>query len=140
MKNKHLVTYVVVLLFLLLLDGLWIYFFMSDLFYANLSPHLASKISYAPVVAFYLIYTLGICFFVVFRAKKSSWSNTITFFAGAFFGLVAYATYDLTNQATLSDWPIMITCIDVTWGSFMTGIVALAGFITFKKLSRSLFA
>lgn len=77
---------------------------------------------------------------MIFRAKKSSWSNTSTFFAGAFFGLVVYAAYDLTNQATIADWPVMITCIDMIWGSFMTGVATIAGFITFKKLSRSLFA
>ena len=79
------------------------------------------------LVAFYLLFILGLMVFVIQPALASgNWLQALL--AGLFFGLVTYATYDLTNLATVKDWPILITVLDLLWGSFVSGVTALLSF------------
>ncbi|MGH4117392.1 DUF2177 family protein [Clostridium sp.] len=83
-------------------------------------------------LSFYLLYIIGIVFFVINPAiEKKSWKYAL--FAGMFFGFITYATYDLTNLATLKDWPFKITIIDLIWGSTLCGSVSL---ITYNILTK----
>lgn len=78
---------------------------------------------YAALI-FYLIFIAGLVFFVVSPAiDKKIWSQALL--AGAFFGLVTYATYDLTNLATVKDWPLIITIVDLIWGMTVSATVAV---------------
>ena len=88
---------------------------------------LATIIVIAPLVAilFYLIHALGIVVFPLQMA--SSWTNALLY--GALFGFFAYATYDLTNLATLRGWPVAITVVDLAWGTFATALAAVAAFL-----------
>lgn len=75
----------------------------------------------------------GIVFFVVQPAlDKASWRHAL--FAGAFFGLVTYAAYDLTNQALTRDWPVLVTVVDLAWGATLCATVAVATFVVARKL------
>ena len=77
--------------------------------------------------AFYILFTAGIVFFVLNRATAiSSWQYAL--FAGMFFGLITYSTYDLTNLATIKDWPLMITIIDLIWGTFLGGLTSFLSY------------
>lgn len=83
-------------------------------------------------ILFYLLYLAGVVWFVINPAlEKQSWKYAL--FGGMFFGLITYATYDLTNLATLKDWPVMITVIDLIWGTTLGGLVSfLTWFIVTK--------
>jgi uncharacterized membrane protein len=80
-----------------------------------------------PAVVFYLLYAVGVAFFAVQPGLAAqSWQSAALH--GLAFGLVAYGVYDLTNQATLKHWPLELTLVDMAWGSFLTGLAALAGY------------
>jgi uncharacterized membrane protein len=77
---------------------------------------------------------VGVLVFVVLPGIKEN-DLAATLVKAAFFGLLTYATYDLTNLATIKDWPVLITIIDLIWGTVLTTIVSLAGFFIGKWLS-----
>lgn len=83
---------------------------------------------------FYPLYTGGIVFFCVGPALAHD-SSARASISGAFLGLVAYATYDLTNLATLRGWPAAVSVIDVLWGMFVSGVAATAGFLAARTLN-----
>lgn len=80
---------------------------------------------------FYVFYILGILFFVVAPAVAKQ-SLAFAMFAGMFFGFIAYMTYDLTNAATLKGFPLSIIIPDIVWGSIVSGLVAVIGFLVYK--------
>lgn len=86
---------------------------------------MAEKANLAAAVVFYLIFIAAMVFFVISPAVEKQ-SLLYALGAGAFFGLVTYATYDLTNLATLKDWPLSITVIDLSWGTFITMATSVA--------------
>jgi uncharacterized membrane protein len=112
------------LLPMLALDALWLTT-MSKRFYAPRIGHLMSESpALAPAAAFYLVYAVGLAAFVVAPAAREGGELSKTFLRGALFGLVCYATYDLTNQATLKAWPLSLTLVDMAWGAALTGTVS----------------
>ena len=122
---EYFFRYLFILIPLVLIDFGWL-FLNSKSFYGKHIGHLmAGKVETLPVVLFYLIYSLGLMILVVapLLSNNPSWMKIFGF--GAIFGLVAYSTYDLTNQATLRDWPILVTVVDMVWGSLLTGSVAV---------------
>jgi uncharacterized membrane protein len=78
--------------------------------------------------AFYILFTAGIVFFVLNPALAiSSWQYAL--FAGMFYGFITYATYDITNLATIKDWPVMLTVIDIIWGSLLCGTTSIITYL-----------
>lgn len=102
----------------LVFDLFWL-LVVSKKMYQQFIGHLTGEVRIIPAIIFYFLYILGILFFVLIPGieKNSLW---YTLGAGAFLGLLCYATYDLTNLATLKDWPIRMTLIDLIWGMFVT--------------------
>ena len=83
--------------------------------------------AYLAAVVFYLVYTAGVFVFAVNPAfEAGDWHKAAVL--GAAFGFFAYSTYDLTNIATLKDWPLAITLADMAWGTFLSGMVTAAGY------------
>jgi len=116
--------YVFVLLPMAVLDAIWL--FSTGAFYKKWLGHLfADSVNFFPAIIFYLLYGAGILYFVVNPAIKGGTSLMWVLASGALFGLVAYATYDLTNHATMRDWPLNVTIIDMIWGAFLTGVVSV---------------
>ncbi len=110
--------YGITFIIFLIIDGIWLLFIAKNL-YKNHLAHLMAptpKLGYAAL--FYLIYIVGLVFFVIAPALDKQ-SLSYAMLAGALFNLVAYATYDLTNMATLYQWPLNITLIDIAWGTFL---------------------
>ena len=123
------------LISLLLIDSVWL-ITMSRYFYSKHLGHiLADSPSLIPAGLFYLIYSFGITFFVVMPAIQGNFSITKTFLFGAILGFVAYATYDLTNHATIKDWPAIVTVIDLIWGALLTGTISVIAFYITKNFS-----
>ena len=111
----------------LALDSIWLSLAASRLYRPRLGSMLLERFNMAPAAAFYLIYLTGVLIFAIAPALATGrWTTALT--RGAMLGLVAYATYDLTNQATLRGWSVTVTIADLCWGSFVTATAAAIGF------------
>jgi len=116
-----------------ILDFLWLGFVAKKLYDNEIGKLLLDKPNMLPAILFYVIYVIGVVVFVITPAlEKDSWQFAL--WAGAFFGLVAYATYDLTNLATLKDFSAKVVVIDLLWGATLTAGVSLSTFFIVKAL------
>lgn len=108
------------------LDYVWLKWATDTLYQSALGGLLAEKPNMSAAVAFYLIYLVGVAIFALIPGlDESDWRVALV--RGALFGFFAYATYDLTNLATLKGWPLRISLIDMAWGTVLTGSAAAAG-------------
>lgn len=106
------------------IDFIWLGYVAKKLYYDEIGALLLDKPNMAAAVLFYVIYVIGIVAFAVSPAiEKGSWQYALGY--GALFGTIAYATYDLTNLATLKGWSTKIVVIDMAWGAILTGSVAV---------------
>lgn len=119
MKSRFLPAYLVTLVVFLVLDGLWLGLVAQSLYQSQLGALMSKTPLWAAAVLFYLLYIVGLVVFVVAPALRTGGPRSAALH-GALFGLVAYATYDLTNLATLNGWPATITLIDLVWGATVT--------------------
>lgn len=109
-------------------DVVWLKMTSSALYRPLLGDLLLESFRPIPAVAFYLIYMAGIVFFASSAAVASGrWTSALV--NGAVLGFVAYATYDLTNQATLRSWSVTITLLDLCWGTALTAVSAALGYV-----------
>ena len=110
------------------IDAVWLSTMTKRFYNKHMSGMLAAKPNFVAAAVFYAIYILGIVVFVLNPAlEKDSLSFAIG--AGALLGLTMYATYDLTNQATLKKWPTILTVVDLAWGTFVTSLVSTIAFL-----------
>ncbi len=110
----------------LAIDLLWLGIVARPFYRRHLGFMLAPHPNWGAAILFYLLFVAGILVFVVMPGlEAASWTSVLL--RGAFFGLVTYAAYDLTNQATAKDWPVVVTVVDMIWGSVLTMTVATAG-------------
>jgi len=127
---NYILLYIATFFTLLGLDVLWLYFVAMKLFTKYLS-HLAGKTQMIPAVLFYLFYTVGILILVVLPYKDDPKK---VFFMGALLGALAYGTYDLTNLATLRNWPLNFALLDISWGTLVTAVTALVASFIARKI------
>lgn len=107
----------------LIFDLFWL-LLVSKKMYQHFIGDLMGDVRSWPAVIFYIIYVVGVTFFVLMPGvEKESISYIVL--AGALFGLVCYATYDLTNLATLKNWPVAMTIIDLIWGTLVTTVTSM---------------
>ena len=117
-----------------ILDFIWLGFIAKKLYYDEMGSILLEKPNMPAALLFYVIYVVGVVVFVISPAlEKGSWQHALGY--GALFGLVAYATYDLTNLATLKGFSPKIVVIDMVWGMALTAVVAVGAYATVKSLS-----
>ncbi|MDQ7840540.1 MAG: DUF2177 family protein [bacterium] len=117
------IHYVATLLVFLAVDMIWLGGIAKGLYRAELGHLMRPAPLWSAALIFYALYVVGILFFVVYPARGDA-ALTRVFFTGAFFGLIAYATFDLTSLAVIRDWPLRIVFIDLAWGAVITGITA----------------
>lgn len=116
-------TYLVSLGVFFAIDILWLGFVAKDFYRAQIGHLMAEKTNWPAVVLFYSVFIGGLVWFAVNPAlEKESWTYALKM--GALFGFMCYATYDMTNLATLKDWPIAITIVDILWGTVLNGLTA----------------
>ncbi len=140
---KIFLLYVVTFVCIVLFDIVW--FSVSSGFYKKEIGFLfGPSLNYIPALLFYLLYAVGIIFFVVFPLLKGASGGSgaagldvgvasagafarysKAFLTGALFGLIAYGTYDLTNHTTINNWPVLVTVVDMLWGGLATGVVSV---------------
>lgn len=117
---------------LVLLDGIWLLTIAKSFYKQHLGYIFAEKVLYWPIFLFYPLYALVILVFVLQPALQEK-SLFTALWRGALLGLVAYGAYDLTNQATLTKWPVIITVVDLLWGVAVTTLVSVIVFFVIKK-------
>ncbi len=124
MMRYALATFVAVVVFILM-DFCWLTLMGQRLYQGEIGQLLAKQVRLAPAVAFYVIYIFGLMFFAV-RPALASGQPGVAALNGAILGLVAYATYDLTNQATMAVWSMKVTLADLAWGMVISAVAATA--------------
>ena len=122
---SYFVAYLSVLIVFGGLDAIWLSKMGPLLYRPTLGEILAPRPRLAPAIAFYLTYPVGIVVFAVVPALHSG-STASAFAMGALFGAIAYATYDLTNYATIRIWTVRITAVDIIYGAFASAVAAVA--------------
>lgn len=131
----YLIPYFVVLLIFGLIDAGWLSVMGKLLYRPVLGDILLPSLRAAPAVAFYLIYPLGVLVFAVLPALRTG-SAASAFYLGLLLGAVAYATYDLTNYATLRNWTLLITVLDLCYGALASGIAATVATLAARAIAR----
>lgn len=123
----YLKLYAGTLVVFLAVDLLWIGVIARGFYKEQLAPYLTDNPVWSAAFAFYFLFVAGLIYFVVAPGLRESSSLSVVA-SGAFFGLIAYATYDLTNQATVKDWPALLTIVDMAWGTFLSAVVSFTSF------------
>ncbi len=116
-----------------LIDFLWLGTIAKRLYTDRMGHLLADRPNVGAAVVFYAIFVAGLVYFVIHPAvSDGSWTRALL--AGAFFGFVTYATFDLTNLAVLKDFPLSIVPIDMAWGTFLAASVSMATYAVVLQL------
>jgi uncharacterized membrane protein len=111
---------------MIILDLIWLGIIAKPLYQQSIGHLMADSPRIAPAALFYLLFPLGLVLFAVMpHAEAGQWSNALLW--GGLFGFFAYATYDLTNLATLKNWPLSLALIDMAWGTVVSGVASTAG-------------
>jgi len=124
-----LIAYITILIVFGTIDAVWLSFMAGALYYPILGDILVDQVRIAPAVVFYLFYPVGIVVLAVRPALRdgSAWSAVAL---GALLGALCYATYDLTNYATLKNWSLQITVIDIIYGALTAALCAASAYVT----------
>lgn len=126
--NQYTIAYLATAIVFVAIDTIWLTVTAERLYREHLADLLADRFDWAPAALFYLVYAAGIVVFAVSPALKADhWPTAAV--RGALLGLCAYATYDLTNQATIREWPPVVTVIDLWWGTTLTATTATCGYL-----------
>ncbi len=126
--TQYSIAYVATAVVFLVVDLVWLTQIARQFYASMLGDLLLEQPNVGIAVGFYLVYVLGIIIFAVAPALKTGELQTALIY-GCLFGFFAYATYDLTNLATLKGWPVMMAVVDIAWGTTVTGISAVSGFL-----------
>lgn len=115
------------------IDMVWLGLVAKNFYKDQIGFLMTPNINWTAAIIFYLIFIAGLVLFVISPAmEKGSWVYAILF--GALFGFIMYATYDLTNLATLKDWPLMVTIVDLIWGAVLAASVSTITYFIASKI------
>jgi len=131
--SKLLVPWIVIVFTMMALDLIWIGGIARPLYNRGIGHLMAPQPDFVAALAFYLLFAVGLMAFVVLPRAPGDWRMAAAW--GALFGFMTYMTYDLTNMATLRDWPLGLSFIDTAWGCLATGLAATAGKLVHDKLA-----
>ena len=125
--------YIIALPVLVAIDMLWLGLVAKNFYSKYIGFLMKPEFNIVPGIIFYLLYVVGLVYFVIMPAvNKGSWVYALLL--GALFGLIAYSTYDLTNQATMKDWPLIVTIVDLAWGMMASSLVSIVTYLIAKKI------
>lgn len=131
---KNFAIYASFLVTLIAIDLIWLLGIAKNLYRDQMGDLMASEPKLIAGLAFYLLYSLGVCIFVIVPAlSKQSWIYALQY--GALFGLFCYMTYDLTNLAVIRGFPTQLALIDIAWGSFVTAVCSGIAYWVGSRLS-----
>jgi len=116
-----------------IIDMVWLVLVAKKFYQEQIGFLMKPDINWLAAIIFYLLFIAGLVIFVISPAvEKHSWVHALIF--GALFGLITYATYDLTNLATLKDWPLLVTVVDLIWGSVLASSISLITYLIANKI------
>lgn len=114
------------------IDVLWLGLVAKNFYRSQIGFLMKSEINWTAAIIFYLLFVIGLVVFIIIPSiEKSSWTHALLF--GALFGFITYATYDLTNLATIKDWPFLVTIVDLGWGAILAGLVSTITYLIVSK-------
>ena len=129
----YLIGYISILLTFVVIDAAWLATITPRFYRPTLGDILISGVNLPPAIIFYLLYPIGLLVFAMNPALKSESINTAILY-GALFGFFTYATYDLSNYATLRNWTLQVTLADVVWGTILAAIASAVGYLVVSKV------
>ena len=131
--RTYVIAYLATVVVFFGMDFVWLSILHGSLYKARLGSLLLDKPDLVIAGLFYVLYVVGIVVFAVLPAiQHESWVRAL--WGGALFGLVAYASYDMTNLATLKNWSAVVTFVDMAWGTAATGTAATVGYFIARAL------
>jgi uncharacterized membrane protein len=117
----------------LVIDLAWLVLVAKKFYQQQIGFLMKPDINWFAAIIFYLLFIAGLVIFVISPAiDKHSWVHAIIY--GALFGLITYATYDLTNLATMKDWPLLVTVVDLIWGTVLSGSISVMTYFIAGKI------
>jgi uncharacterized membrane protein len=115
------------------IDMVWLVVVAKKFYQEKIGFLMRPDINWLAAIIFYLLFIAGLVIFVISPAmEKHSWVHALIF--GALFGLISYATYDLTNLATLKDWPLLVTVVDLIWGTVLASSISVVTYLIANKI------
>lgn len=115
------------------IDMVWLGLVAPGFYKQQIGHLMRTDVNWLAALIFYAIFIVGVVLFVVQPAlEKNSWTSALLM--GALFGLITYATYDLTNLATLKNWPLLVTVIDLIWGTTLSASVSVISYFIARKI------
>ena len=115
------------------IDMVWLVLVAKKFYSQQIGFLMRPDINWTAAIIFYLLFIAGLIVFVISPAvEKNSWVHALLY--GAFFGLITYATYDLTNLSTLKDWPVLVTIVDLIWGTVLAASVSVVTYLISLKI------
>lgn len=121
--REMIFLYIITLIVFFVIDLIWLGVVAKDFYRRHLGFLMSPKVNWTAAMLFYLLFIVGLLVFVI-RPALAAGAPLQALFYGALLGLISYATYDLTNLATLKDWPLVVTVIDLIWGTVLGGVVS----------------
>lgn len=129
----NILHYLITLLAFVVIDGVWLGVIAKNFYADQLGSLMTKNVNWIAAIGFYLLFIFGLLVFVITPAlKDNSLLHAVLY--GALFGLITYATYDLTNLATLKNWPLTMTMVDLVWGAVLSSSVSAIAFVVIHKL------
>lgn len=125
-------NYIIAFVVFFAVDMVWLGLVARNFYAKQIGFLMKTDINWISAIIFYALFVAGIVFFVVSPAIEKQ-SLMYALLAGAFFGLITYATYDLTNLATLKNWPVLLTVVDLLWGTFLSATVSTITYLIVTK-------
>ena len=132
---RYVKLYFTALPIVFVLDIIWIGGFAMEFYRSMLGMLIADSVNWPAAIAFYIFFIIGLIIFVLEPALKAR-SLQKSFVLGALFGFSLYMTYDLTNLATTRDWSLLITVVDIVWGTILTAVVSVATYWIATKVYK----
>jgi uncharacterized membrane protein len=126
-------TYLITLPVFIIADMFWLGLIAKNFYSKNIGFLMKTEINWVAALCFYLLFIGGLVLFVITPAlRQNSWVQAFVY--GALFGLISYATYDLTNLATLKNWPLIVTVVDLAWGATVAAVVSVVSFFISNRI------
>lgn len=130
---NYIKMYIIAFLIFLVIDAIWLGLVAPKFYKSQIGHIMAEKPNFIAALIFYLIFIIGVVYFVVNPGIEAQ-SIQKVLISGALFGFMTYATYDLTNLATLKDWPLTVTVVDLIWGTSLSTLIGLFTYLIYNAL------
>lgn len=125
--------YIIALPVFFIIDMIWLGLIAKNFIREQIGFLMKTNLNWSAAIIFYLLFIAGLVVFVLLPSfEKKDWLNAL--YLGALFGLFTYSTYDLTNLATIKDWPLLVTIVDIIWGMVLSASVSLISYFIAIKV------